>query len=271
MEGSSMENKKFIFKIMLCAGAGISILYVFYPIMSFLGENMSMWTVLMSGEATDIFEFITDSEALGVIAPILLFWMPAALVIISVIMAFVTNRFRSAALIIALIGAVDFLVMDVIMMVQELIYGGVFINIVGSLIIIAAAIVLYMEDSKAGAVSEMPPNDAPSGGGSQERPVCGRIICLAGEYAGGEFDISDTLVIGRDAHYANIILSNAKVSREHCVIRYIPATDTYTVKDMSSNGTYYSDGKRLVKGYEMQVPRGTEICIGEPKEIFRLD
>ena len=44
-----------------------------------------------------------------------------------------------------------------------------------------------------------------------------------------------------------------------------------TVKDVSKNGTFFSDGKRLVKEFEMQVPRGTEIYLGEPKERFILN
>ena len=79
------------------------------------------------------------------------------------------------------------------------------------------------------------------------------------------------MIVGKDADQCNLILSNKTVSRIHCIITYVPATDTYTVKDVSKNGTFFSDGKRLVKEFEMQVPRGTEIYLGEPKERFILN
>ena len=147
------------------------------------------------------------------------------------------------------------------MLVNEVVYAGVFVNIIGVLVVEAAAILLYINEKKERSAVDGDDDDA----------AVGEITCLAGEYAGGKFYIESTLVIGRDASCANIVLRNKNVSREHCVIKYVPETDTYTVKDMSTNGTFFSDGHRLVKNYEMQVKRGTEIYLGEPKEVFILD
>lgn len=257
-----MGNKKLILKIILCAGAAISIAYVFCPIISFLGESLSMWTLLTSGEVGEIFEWVVDSEVLAVLIPIVIFWMPAILLIASVILLFIANKIK-ISIVIALIGALDFLIVDIFMIAKEFIYSGLFMNLTGVVLIIIASIMLYKEILKNHEeVSDLKyENDL----------ACGKIICLAGEYAGGEFDIKDTIVIGRDSARSNIILRNKNVSRVHCIIKYVQETDTYTVKDTSSNGTYYSDGQRLVRGFEMQVPRGTEIYMGEPKEIFRLD
>ena len=99
----------------------------------------------------------------------------------------------------------------------------------------------------------------------------GEVTCLTGEFEGGTFEVEDSLVIGKDARQCNVVLSNKTVSRVHCIIRYIPATDTYTVKDVSRNGTYFNNGQRLTKDYEMQVPRNTVIYIGKPQETFVLD
>lgn len=106
---------------------------------------------------------------------------------------------------------------------------------------------------------------------AEEDEISGEITCLSGEYEGGKFYISDKLIIGHDASKCNIVLSDKTVSHVHCVISYISETDTYTVKDVSRNGTFFSDGKRLTKNFDMQVPRRTEIYMGENKERFILD
>lgn len=255
-----MENRNLIFKIMFYVGALAAIIYVFIPIESMFGMSITMWSVLTSDEIMSLVSFGVDSEAMAYLYAILFYWLPAILFIVSGVMLFIKKQVK-VSLILAAIGVVNFLVIDVIMLVNELVYAGGFVNIIGVLVVAVAVILLYMNEIKEGNADNADDDDA----------AVGEITCLAGEYAGGKFYIESTLVIGRDASCANIVLRNKNVSREHCVIKYVPETDTYTVKDMSTNGTFFSDGHRLVKNYEMQVKRGTEIYLGEPKEVFILD
>ena len=106
---------------------------------------------------------------------------------------------------------------------------------------------------------------------TEEYVPAGVITCSSGSFAGSSFEVIDRVVIGKDPRACNIVLSNRTVSRIHCVIEYIAKTDTYTVKDVSSNGTFFSNGQRLIKNFAMQVKRGTEIYMGEPRESFYLD
>lgn len=255
-----MENRNLTFKIMFCVGALAAIIYVFIPIASMFGMSITMWSVLTSDEIMSLVSFEVDSEAMAYLCAVLFYWLPAILLIVSSVMLFIEKKLK-VGLILADIGVVNFLVIDVIMLVNEVVYAGVFVNIIGVLVVEAAAILLYINEKKERSAVDGDDDDA----------AVGEITCLAGEYAGGKFYIESTLVIGRDASCANIVLRNKNVSREHCVIKYVPETDTYTVKDMSTNGTFFSDGHRLVKNYEMQVKRGTEIYLGEPKEVFILD
>ena len=152
-------------------------------------------------------------------------------------------------------GAVIFLIVDIFMIANDMVYAGIWMNLIGAVIAIIGLILLLTTDSET---------DTESG-------YYGEVKCVAGEFAGGVFAADNVLIVGKDSDQCNLILSNKTVSRVHCIITYIPETDTYTVKDVSKNGTFFSDGKRLVKEFDMQVPRGTEIYMGEPKERFILN
>ena len=98
---------------------------------------------------------------------------------------------------------------------------------------------------------------------------------LSGMYAGQNIPMAanDDLVIGRDAALANIIVDqNAdKVSRKHCVIRFDPARNAYTVTDHSTNGTFVDGGNRLVANVPTPLARGTVIALGSRENRFRLN
>lgn len=75
----------------------------------------------------------------------------------------------------------------------------------------------------------------------------------------------ETLHIGKDGQFANIVLSRdyGKVSRMHCSITYDAANNWYYVTDCSSNGVYYANKTRFVKGRRTLVRANTVLMLGD--------
>jgi len=67
---------------------------------------------------------------------------------------------------------------------------------------------------------------------------------------------------GDDAFMDVALYTNDEVSREHLNLRRDPATGSYFVTDLSTNGTWLN-GKRLAKAAEQPLPDGSELNLGE--------
>lgn len=122
-------------------------------------------------------------------------------------------------------------------------------------------------DSGSNAVPAPAPSSAPA-----SSVETGELVGINGQYSGSTIKIEakGELVIGRDSTSCNLIVSGAKVSRRHCAVKYDPASHTYRVIDYSSNGTYTSDGKRLLANQYTSLPKGTTIYLGDQSNMFRL-
>ena len=184
---------------------------------------------------------------------ILTFFLPVALVIAAAVMVFLAPK-KMLGLVLGLIGTVMLLGRDIYLMLTDTGFFGIYMNATGVVIAIIALLMLYMDRSDEG-----------------EYIVAGVITCRTGTFAGSSFDVADQVVIGKNPRECNIVLNNRTISRKHCIIKYLPDSDSYTVKDVSSNGTFLGDGRRFAKNYEAHVERGTEIYMGDPRETFYLD
>ena len=102
----------------------------------------------------------------------------------------------------------------------------------------------------------------------------GQLIGTAGQSAGLAFQLKngETLTLGRDPMQCQILLSenNTSISRRHCSITFHSDTESYSVIDYSSNGTFV-DGVQLPKGQPQILNRGTEIALGNGEERFGLN
>lgn len=256
------NNKALIFRVIYCIGAIAAICYVFFTIDEILGQSISMWTLLTDSDGEIIMSIaggLAGSDFFAehpVILKIFMYWLPTLLMIVSAVLLFVLRTNKSGH-IVGAVGIVIFIIFDILMIANDKLYVGVIVNLVGAAIAAVGIILLLSVDESEA--------DAP------EPPAGGEITCISGEFSGAVFYCNNVMTIGRSADSCNLILNNSKISRVHCIITYIPETDTYTVKDTSKNGTFFGDGQRLVKDFEMQVPRKTEIYMGEPKERFILD
>ena len=100
------------------------------------------------------------------------------------------------------------------------------------------------------------------------------IIGVSGMYKGVTFplDSDEELIIGRDAMLSHIVITeNAeKVSRKHITVSFDSYDNVYTVTDHSSNGTYLTDGTRLVANIPVKLQRGTIVYLAKKENTFEL-
>lgn len=102
----------------------------------------------------------------------------------------------------------------------------------------------------------------------------GHIKGISGTNKEYRFEVRDgeEIVIGKDPAEASIIVDPKykEVSRKHCGISYIAATNEYQVIDYSVNGTFVN-GKRLPVHMKTKVSPGTEITLGKTDNKFILE
>lgn len=91
--------------------------------------------------------------------------------------------------------------------------------------------------------------------------VKGLIICTAGELQGNSLQLrpGESVIIGRDEQAANLIVTDSKVSRRHCIIRVDQSGRRVYVTDVSTNGIIAGKYGKLVRGVETEVESGTVI------------
>lgn len=102
----------------------------------------------------------------------------------------------------------------------------------------------------------------------------GRITAISGMYDGAVFRMMDNeeLAFGRDNITCQVVFDEKypEISKRHCTIRYNGATDRYVVTDLSKNGTFTLDDRRLQPNVPVALPRGASIYLGSKQNIFRL-
>lgn len=101
-----------------------------------------------------------------------------------------------------------------------------------------------------------------------------RLCGLDGEFAGSSFRVTErALYIGRDALQCGLVFPSdaGDVSRKHCSLRYVADKRTFLLEDHgSSNGTFLSDGRRLVPGRIYELLPGDEFTLSGSKHRFEV-
>lgn len=108
-----------------------------------------------------------------------------------------------------------------------------------------------------------------AGGGYASRNT-GKIRGICGIYAGYEIPLNGREIMVGSGSSAQVKIADQYVSRNHCAIRFNPATGLYEIRDLSSNGVYLQNGVRLQHGVYSAVSRGTIIYIGSQAQQFKL-
>lgn len=100
------------------------------------------------------------------------------------------------------------------------------------------------------------------------------VSVLTGSLAGLTVGIANgqTLNVGKDPQFAHLVFDSSypMVSRMHCTITYSAPFDKYFVTDCSSNGTYFADGQRLIKGSRTPVVRGAILKLADDHCTIQL-
>lgn len=106
---------------------------------------------------------------------------------------------------------------------------------------------------------------------AQRQPQMGQVVCIKGVAAGQGFSLPETakIVVGKSRQNTNMLINSPMVSNVHCSIRYKAATNTYIVKDHSTNGTYVN-GTRLQKDMPMSFPAGTVLQLADGSNEIKL-
>ena len=113
-----------------------------------------------------------------------------------------------------------------------------------------------------------PASNEPGRSGQKE----GMLIGVRGAYKGYRFPICDgeTIMIGRDPQFCQIVLEDKGTSRKHCAVRYNAADHNYSIVDYSSNGVYDQEGARLQPGIMDIMQIGEEFRIGASADVFQF-
>lgn len=106
---------------------------------------------------------------------------------------------------------------------------------------------------------------------AQQQPQMGQVVCIKGVAVGQGFSLPETakIVVGKSRQNTNMLINSPMVSNVHCSIHYKAATNTYIVKDHSTNGTYVN-GARIQKDVPMSFPAGTVLQLADGSNEIKL-
>lgn len=95
-------------------------------------------------------------------------------------------------------------------------------------------------------------------------PKYGQVKCTLGVALGQGFKLPEDrkVIVGKSPQNATLVIHDQHISNVHCSIRYREATDSYIVKDHSTNGTFVQ-GARLPKEVAMEYPAGTVLSLAD--------
>ena len=100
------------------------------------------------------------------------------------------------------------------------------------------------------------------------------IYVMTGSMGGAQMKMmaGEKLFLGKDPKFANLVFdrSYVKVSRTHCSVAYDAQNDRYVVVDLSSNGTYFENGRRMVAKQSTYVAHGEVIKLADDGCKIRL-
>lgn len=95
---------------------------------------------------------------------------------------------------------------------------------------------------------------------------------IEGDYAGEYFPmrLQEQIVLGTNPNISNILFHDSKISRKHCVIRFVPKEQMYYIIDYSTNGTFLMDGTRLPVNVSYPCAPKTRFYFGSQHQVFEL-
>ena len=112
-----------------------------------------------------------------------------------------------------------------------------------------------------------------SGSGECISGAKGLITCIKGDIAGASIVLdasNDTIIIGRDPTMSNIVPTDKKISKQHCVVHFDVQEQVFYVMDCNStNGTKLSNGAKLIGDVQTKVAANEQIVLSD-NTVFTL-
>lgn len=99
-----------------------------------------------------------------------------------------------------------------------------------------------------------------------------KIEVVKGSMNGAVLQLEHTgqVIIGRDAQVSNLILSNPKVSRRHCMVKVSAGGNGFDIFCYSRNGLMLSNGRKLQANESASIAGNVQIILGNNQEIINL-
>lgn len=78
--------------------------------------------------------------------------------------------------------------------------------------------------------------------------------------------------IGRSSRQSNFVIeTSSDISRVHCMVEYDNKNACFYVTDVSANGTYFQNGKRMVKGQKYLLKSGDSFYLATAQNMINLN
>lgn len=95
---------------------------------------------------------------------------------------------------------------------------------------------------------------------------------LTGAEAGQRYWLptGQPVLVGRRAAECQVVISGAGISRQHCIVQIQDGQGGVTVRDTSTNGTFYESGAQLVRGLDYPMPLGQPFYLADRGHTVRI-
>ena len=95
---------------------------------------------------------------------------------------------------------------------------------------------------------------------------------VSGFFAGKTVEMQPgrPMIIGRDPQQAQLVFpaEMSEISRVHCIITYDPSSQSFTVEDRSTNGTFFVNGQKI--NGQARLRPGERFYLSEANNLFEL-
>ena len=126
---------------------------------------------------------------------------------------------------------------------------------------------------------QMPPQQIPQGPPpSAPKPTVAAAVKhstvsgVSGFFAGKTIEIAPgrPMLIGRDPQQAQLVFPSemSEISRVHCIVSFDAASQTFTVEDRSTNGTFFVNGQKI--NGQARLRSGERFYLSDPTHLFEL-
>ena len=95
---------------------------------------------------------------------------------------------------------------------------------------------------------------------------------VSGFFAGKTIELPPgrPMIIGRDPQQAQLVFPSemSEISRIHCIVTYDAPSQSFTVEDRSTNGTFFVNGQKI--SGQARLRSGERFYLSEANNLFEL-